>query len=350
MLKLQSHQRVIVQLPNAFGDSIMATPFLDRLSKRIPPQNLTLLGKASNLELLSANPWSNQSIIYSPTQKHRGFRGMLKLAGEIRQKHFDAAFLLPNSMRSALCFWLARVPIRVGYWKEARRLLLTHGRPRQQDTQGKFLPQYTGKYFDELLDLTDLENVPVKPQLFTDKQGEEEYQKWLESSGRDLNKPLLILVPGASFGPSKIWLTERYAHVADTLTKERNAQVFISYGPGEEKIVRDVKEAMKTPCLTDIRVGLRGLKVIFQQASFVLTNDTGPRHLAEAFGIPHLTIMGPNDPRYTELDSERGEVIREDVACSPCQLKVCPLEEQICMTRLNAKRVLERCLALWPQV
>lgn len=341
--------KVIVRLPNAVGDTVMVTPVLRRLASVLKPEQLHICGPAGSLQILAGNPWTGGDVMIDRRGEHSGFFGRLRLARELREAKYTLAIIMPNSIGAALPFTLARIPERLGYYKEGRAFLLTAGRPRDHDAHGRFMPKYTGSYFDELCDLIpSLPPSEMRPQLFTDADGEREFAQWQKESGYIESKPLLILVPGAAFGPSKIWVPERYAEVANALVRERDAQVLVSCGPGEESIAEQVKAGLDRPPLPEARVSLKGLKSIFSRADFVLTNDTGPRHFAVAFDVPNVTIMGPNDPRYTHLPTERGEVVREVVACSPCQLKVCPLAEQVCMTRLSTAHVLERCNALWP--
>ncbi|MCA8939837.1 MAG: lipopolysaccharide heptosyltransferase II [Planctomycetes bacterium] len=350
MLSLPRDSKIVVRLPNALGDAIMASASLRRLAKYFDPKNITLVGLPATLQVLSGSTDFASTITYDRKGKDKGIKGFLGVVGKVRELRADLAVIFPNSWSTALMFAMARVPHRLGYFKEGRRLLLTAGRARDKDASGGFAPKYTGRYFLELLDLIEgLPDEDPHPSLAIDERGEEEFQLWAEASNFDRQRPLLILVPGAAFGPSKIWIPERYAEVADRLAEERNTQVLVSYGPGEESIAESVKATLRTTPLPDAKLTLRGLKSLYQRATFVLCNDTGPRHLAVAFNIPNVTIMGPNNPAYTHLESERGEVVREDVECSPCQLKVCPLKEQVCMTQLSAQRVFERSIANWPQ-
>lgn len=349
---LPTQARILVRLPNALGDAVMASSVLTRLHRAFPHGEIGVAGPVAALQVLEGFPWLRVKIPIDRKGLHRGLLGMHRLARQVRSHgHWDLALILPNSIHSALPFWLAGIPQRVGYAKEGRSLLLTAMRSRERDDAGRFRPKYTGSYFHDLVDLIPgIAPVSHRPELHEDQAGISEYQSWRTKAGLADGERYFILVPGAAFGPSKIWIADRYAQVCDELARQRNARVFISYGPGEEEIANAVRAAMRVTPLPDQRLSLLGLKSIFRHADFVLTNDTGPRHMAVAFDVPNVTIMGPNDPRYTHLEGERGEVVRETPVCSPCQLKVCPLPEQVCMTQLSAARVLARCLSHYPQV
>ena len=115
----------------------------------------------------------------------------------------------------------------------------------------------------------------------------------------------------------------------------------IAPAPNEVEIARAVAALAKerVVCRVDPTVSLEELKALVARARLVLSNDTGPRHVAVALGRPVVVLMGPTDPRHTACNLERQRVLREEVECSPCQLKVCPIDHR-CMTRLAPERVL----------
>lgn len=344
---LTSDSKVVVRLPNALGDAVMAAPALSRLVAAVGPNAITLVGPKAAIDVLDGGPWMGTAIVLDRSLR-RGLGGHLRLARILKQSQIDLAVCFPNSFGSILPFALAKIPHRIGYAKEGRGLLLTATLNRPEGPDGRYLPAYTGERFSQLLDLIpELPSADPHPRLHLTPQGEREYQEWRAKSGLSEREPFFVLVPGAAFGPGKLWMPERYAAVVDELAAKRRARCLVSYGPGEDAIVAAIKSHLKSSPLPDAKMSIHGLKSLVSRSAFMLTNDTGPRHLAVAFDVPAVTIMGPNDPRLTDLDSERGEVVRVDVPCSPCQLKACPLPERICMTELTVERVLERSLHHW---
>lgn len=347
-IHIHSGSRIAVRVPNALGDAVMATPALSRLAEAVGHGNLTLVGPPVALSVLSGGPWIGQTISLDASLR-RGIGGHFRLAKMLRPLRLDAVFCFPNSFGSLLPFWLARIPNRIGYRKDARGLLLTHSLPRPTGPDGKFQPIYTGDAYAKLLDFaTGVPDGPSHPQLFTTPSGEAEADSWMHSAGLQSGEPFMVVVPGASFGPSKVWIPERYASVARRLAAQRNMRILVSYGPGEESVAAAVKSGLGAFALPDARVSVDGLKSIFRRAAFVLTNDTGPRHLASAFNIPSVTIVGPVDRRLTDLPTERTAIASAGVPCAPCGKKVCPLPEHVCMTRLTADAVLEAASSIWP--
>jgi heptosyltransferase II len=341
---------VVVRAPNALGDLVMATPAFARLAAHYGPERLSLVCLPAGVPLLAGNAWFKEIIAYDRKGAHRGLLGSLRMARELRARRFDLGIIFPNSFGSAWQFVLGGVRKRVGYFKEGRKILLHAGREREQDDAGKFVPDYTGRYFMQLLDVLGLPPGPLVPSL---PVSDDERQAAAEALAQRLpgDGPLVIVAPGAAFGPSKLWPPERFAAVMNALADD-GARVLLSYGPGEEATVAAVEQAGGREYATTRGLGLGVLKGLYEQAALVLSNDTGPRHVAVALGRPVVCVMGPNDPRYSALpEVEKGEIIRHPVDCTPytwpCQLKECPIDHR-CMKSINTETVLKACKA-WLQ-
>lgn len=341
---LLESRNVVVRAPNALGDLVMATPAFARLAAHFGRERLTLVCLPAGKPLLEGNDWFREILPYERAGRHKGALGAWRFCADLRARRFDLGILLPNSMGSALQFWLGGVRRRVGYFKEGRRLLLHAGRPRDHDANGRFVPKYTGQYFMDLLDVLGLPPAPLAPSLPVSATEREAAATHLRAALPG-DGPLVVLAPGAAFGPSKLWPAARFAEVAQALRRE-GARLLISFGPGEEATVQAVQAALDTPAATSAGLNLGTLKAVYEQAALVLTNDTGPRHVALALGRPVVCIMGPNDPRYSALPGAREVVLREPVDCSPhqwpCQLKQCPIDHR-CMQAIAVERVLQAC-------
>lgn len=336
---------VVVRAPNALGDLVMATPAFARLAAHFGREHLTLVCPPASVALLQGNAWFHEILPYDRKGAHRGLLGSAKFAAVLRKRRFDIGFIFPNSFSSAWLFLQGRVKQRIGYFKDGRSFLLHKGRERDTDAAGKFIPKYTGSYFMELLDAAGVPPGELRPSLPVTDTERSAAAAWLASKGLDAG-PLVICAPGGAFGPSKLWPLERYAAVLNRLA-DRGTRVMISHAPNETPEAQGVLQAAGREYPTNAGLDLGTLKAVYERAALVLTNDTGPRHIAVALGRPVVCVMGPNDPRYTALpDVEIGEVIREPVDCSPytwpCQLKECPIDHR-CMTSISVERVAAAC-------
>jgi heptosyltransferase-2 len=179
--------------------------------------------------------------------------------------------------------------------------------------------------------------------LFTDPEAEQACDALFAEHGIESTRPLVCLAPGAGFGPSKIWPPDHVAEVARTLL-EAQVQVALVHAPGEETLADEIlawlSSGAKPACLGGSGMNLSLLKSVIARASLLICNDAGARHIAAAFEIPTLVLMGPTSIRYTNLNLKLTRLLREPVPCSPCQLKVCPIDHR-CMTRLLPSRVLK---------
>jgi len=167
-------------------------------------------------------------------------------------------------------------------------------------------------------------------------------QAILERFDINKNRMTIAMIPGAAYGSSKCWKPGYFAQVADHLIDQYASNVLILPGPEEVEIAREIEARMHNRpfALTDPVVPLDLLMAFIQSSSLVIANDTGPRHFAVAFNKPVVVIMGPTDPRYTNLNLEKTIVLRENLDCSPCHLKVCPRDHR-CMTAITPDRVIQ---------
>ena len=163
----------------------------------------------------------------------------------------------------------------------------------------------------------------------------------LTDAGYDADRPLIMLNPGAGYGPSKLYPADRFAVVADALAGERGAQIVINAGPGERDVAEAVASAMTQPPLLNLARmanSLGWVKALCARCDVMITNDTGARHIAAALGADVVTIFGATGPERTVINYSRERIVRVDVPCGPCQKKDCPLpagpEFHKCMTRI----------------
>ena len=158
------------------------------------------------------------------------------------------------------------------------------------------------------------------------------------------DKPIVVLVPGGAFGPSKVWPAERFAQTADKLIEDFDATVFVSVAPNEfeKQIADDICRAGKNKLLSiaDNPLTLGQLKALIASADLVITNDTGPRHIAVALKRKIVSLFGPNDPAWTDTGYQNEIQIVADVECAPCAKPTCKMDTHLCMESITAETVL----------
>lgn len=285
-------------------------------------------------------PWFNRIIEFD---RHRGaLRQMLHVAGALRKPaRFDLALLLTHSFSSALVVWLGRARRRVGHARNGRSWMLTDAVPWPRKGRDIHLVPKVELY-SGLLEYLGCDGARDQhPELFTSEEDEKECDRLLEVAGRDPGKKLLAIVPGAAYGASKLWGLERFAAVANALAQRRNLQAALLTGPGETAIGQAIAGGITSRALTfpEGRMSFGALKALVRRSALMICNDTGPRHVAIAYNVPVVVIMGPTDPIVTHSDYARTHIIRREVPCGPCYLRVCPTDHQ-CMKLITPEMVL----------
>ena len=214
---------------------------------------------------------------------------------------------------------------------------------------GRYKPESMVDYYLALASYMGSDTGDRRLEAAVDRAAEESMYGKLPQL-RDSGKRLIILVPGGAFGPSKFWASERFAETADRLVSDYGADVVISVSPepGEKEIAEKVQRASANELisLADTPLTLGELKALYAKADLVITNDTGPRHIAIALGRKVVTLFGPNDPRWTDTGYGDEVQIVGEAECGPCQKPKCVMEQHICMEAISVDMVVEAAKGL----
>jgi len=325
-----------VRCPNWVGDIVMATPVFECLRRNLPQARIFGVLKGSAQKILRDSPWFDGFI----DGNDKSWAGFQKMRSQLRQARPEAAILLTNSLRSALTLRFSGIGTLYGYRREWRAGLLAGG-PAISRNGGRITPMPMIDYYLEICRWLGLE-IPAdpRPRLFYSNSVRRQAQTVLERHGIREGEFVVGLNPGASFGSSKCWPPEHFAELARLCQQNMGAKVILLSGPDEDDIVQAIIDRT-TASVIDLRadkIDLEMLKPVVERCNLMITNDTGPRHYAVAFDVPVVVIMGPTDPRYTEANTDRTVVVRKDLECSPCHLKVCPRQHE-CMREIKPAEV-----------
>jgi len=324
-------RRILVRAPTWVGDAVMATPALRALRAGFPEAEISLEGRGELRELFGGLPHADRFLV----DPGRGARALAQRVAALRRERFELALLLPDSVRAALAPRLAGIPQRIGYARDPlRRALLT----REVETPragGRRLPRPTAARYRGLVRALGCPDRGLELELVVDPRGRERMRRRLAGLGVAADEDVLLVAPGAAFGPSKRWPPGHFAAACDLLARRRGLRPVLVPAPGEAGIARAVAERTRegAVALLDPPLGLGELVALVERAHLVLSNDTGPRHVAAALGVPAVVLVGPTDPRHAETPGAASRVLRRELPCSPCQLRVCPIDHR-CMTGL----------------
>ena len=337
--------------PSWVGDAVMATPTLRALRELYPAAHTSYLLRRYVKPIYEGMPWADRLITYRTGKtRAKAGKGPFDLSARLRSGKFDLAILLPNSFKSALICKMAGIDRVVGYERDGRGFLLTDKLLPVKD-RGKFIPSPIVKYYLGLAHYLGSHHRDLRLQLFVTESERREAQEVFSRAGLDPNlerpaakgaSPLIVLNPGAAFGAAKCWLPEYFAQLGDRFIEELGATVMLSAAPKERGIVEAVQSHMKHAAVDLARAGmtLGALKEIVRRSDLMVTNDTGPRHIAAAFDVPVVTVFGPTHPQWTEIYYAKERQVAVKVFCGPCQKKTCPLDHR-CMTRVTPGMVFD---------
>jgi heptosyltransferase-2 len=328
--RVSSLDRILVRAPNWLGDAVLSLPAVRDVRRNFPRARLEVL----------AHPWV--SPLYGAVGEVdavRESRGGGSDAEAVRGA-FDAAVLLPNSFSSALSVWRAAIPERWGYGTDLRGPLLTR-RPRVPASVRGRSQVY---YYRAMLAGVGLDvSAPADPWL---RCPDDWAARGAARLGGDDGAPWIGLNPGAFFGSAKRWIPERYAAAGELLARRTGARVAILGGADERPLGDAIAAGVRAP----VRVlcgetTLPELVGVLSRLRLLVTNDSGPMHVAAALGVPVVAVFGPTDWRETAPVGRRHRLVREPVHCSPCLLRECPIDHR-CMRRIPVDRVVDEARAL----
>jgi heptosyltransferase-2 len=333
-------RHIIVRGPNWTGDVIMATPGFRALRAGFPDARLVLHLRPGLEPLVAGAPWFDEVI---PVESyHRGPAALAREAARLRGRRFDLGVCLPDSFSAALLLRLAGVREVVG-WRRGFRSALLHRAPTPSgDGSGRWLIPRE-EHVLGLVRALGCEARGTRLELFVTDAEQAEAAAAFAAAGLDPAAPRALLAPGASYGPAKLWPAQRFATVGDALARA-GAAVVVLGSPGERALAERVVAAMREPAANLAgRLSLGALKAAVRGARVLVANDAGARHVAVAFGVPAVILMGPTALEKTGLNLERVAVLTADVPCRPCYLRECPIDHR-CMTRIEPERVLAAAL------
>lgn len=326
---------VLIVAPSWVGDMVMAQSLFKVLKVQDPDCAIDVLAPGWTLALLERMPEVRDAIEMPLGHGQLQLLIRRRLGISLRDNGYQQAILLPNSFKSALVPYWARIPRRTGFVGEMRQWLLTD--VRRLDRQR--LPQTVQRFV--ALGLPDGAEPVVKvpePQLLTDNDnGHAALQRLGLETGQ---RPILALCPGAEFGPAKKWPEAYYAEVARSWL-QRGWQVWLFGSVNDADVCERINVLAAAECENLAgQTRLEDAIDLLGMANFVVSNDSGLMHVAAALQRPMVAIYGSSDPDFTPPLTETAQIERLGLECSPCFQRECPLLHLDCLNKLLPERVI----------
>lgn len=323
-------RRILVRVTNWIGDAVMNTPALAAIRATYPHAEIVLVANPLVAELFIHHPCCDRVLIYDKKGKDKGLVGLLRFSAILRKERFDLAILLQKAVEAAIIAWLARIPVRIGYTTDGRGLLLSHGLAFEEHIRKQhhvyhylhLLKSFgiDNKDYEQVLQLTSAETTWAS-KLLAEK-------KWV------------AINPGAAYGSAKRWLPERFAAVGDRVAKQYGLNILLIGGPAEADIGAEIEQLLSvTPMNLIGKTTVREMMALVSLVRLMVTNDSGPMHIAAAFKRPIVAVFGSTDHKTTHPYGTDHRIVRKEFDCTPCLLRQCPIDHR-CMISVTADDVM----------
>ena len=284
-------KKILIRGPNWVGDAVLAIPAMKAVREHFHEAEITVLVRPWVAGLFTAAPFVDK--VWSEP-KPSSIGEWTRIPRSIRDRAFDLALLFPNSFESALMMFLAGIPQRIGYATDARGWMLTNSIKPADD------PRHQIYYYMDLVKTLAAATTPPAIEIKATPQERADARALLRAEGIPDAAPFLVLNPGAAYGSAKRWHSDRFAGVAQTLSRELHLLIVLIGSEAERSISEQVRDRMtRSAVVLNGRTSLETLIGVLSESSLMITNDSGPMHIAAALGRPLVTPFGPTNPART---------------------------------------------------
>jgi heptosyltransferase-2 len=327
--------KILIVAPNWIGDALLAQPLFARLLRKHPGATIDALAPGWTAPVLRRMPEISEVVDAPFGHGDLKLAVRWRLARALRERAYDQAFVLPNTLKSALIPFFAGIPVRAGFVGELRHGLLN----RVHRLDERALPLMAERY-------AQLAEEPGSPpqrplpevKLRVDL---ENLASALARLGLSRDQPLVAFCPGAEYGPAKRWPARHFAELAIKLAAQGRA-IWLFGSDKDREIGEDIVRLSRGTAVNLCgRTDLASAIDLLSLAEVVISNDSGLMHVAAAVGRPVIALYGSSSPEHTPPLSKISRVVRTGIECSPCYARECPLGHFKCMIDLAPARVLD---------
>lgn len=320
--------------PAWIGDMVMSQCLYRLLKQRDPTLQIDVLAPDWSRPLLTHMPEVRQIYSMPLTHGQLGLRARYRLGKALRKQLYRQAIVLPNSFKSALIPWFAKIPHRIGWRGEMRYGLINDLRVLDKEKYPLMIERFMA------LGLPAGAALPIDPPwpklVVIESEAQETQQKFHLQKDR---RKILALCPGAQFGPAKCWPSKHFATLANRCLDE-GWQVWL-LGAKEDWVAADtIQQMTQERCVNLIgQTTLSDVMALLSTVDAVVCNDSGLMHIAAALNVPLVAIYGSSSPTFTPPLSHQVRILWLKKNCSPCFERTCPESHYRCLTDITPTMV-----------
>lgn len=333
-------KKILIRSTNWIGDAIMTTPAVRTIHSYFPEARISMLAYPWVADIFAASPHVDEIIEFDKKGAHAGLKGLFRLGRELAARKFDMAILLQNAFEAAFITTIARIPVRAGYIRDARRLLLTHPVKIRQEIR----TMHQVYYYQQLCRDLGLECEPDELFLKLPESAEKFAADFVRTLGKG---PVVGFNPGAAYGPAKCWPTDRYGELARQLSDQAEADIIIFGAEADRRTGAEIKQyAPGSVHNMAGRTSLAQAMALIGACDAFVTNDSGLMHVGAAMKTPLVAIFGSTDHIATGPFSKNAHIIlKDDVACRPCFKTHCKTDFE-CMKTITVGEVYDTVMQI----
>jgi heptosyltransferase-2 len=332
-------EKIIIRMPNWIGDLVMATPVLSDLRKAYPKAHITAMCRTPISDLLREDQDIDELFCFNKTNRFSRRSDKHDIIEKLKHGKYDLGVLLTHSFSSAWWFWLGKVKRRLGYKGNGRGILLTDKIALPKNVH----EQHLVETYKMLLNPLGIPTSTSKPRLFLTEKELHDARTLLKQLGITPEHALIGINPGAAYGSAKCWLPERFKEVTKRLLKLERVKIIYFGDQSSMPLVKEICQDLPSPVINLAGLtSLRELACLIKLCKVLLTNDSGPMHIAAAVQTPLVALFGSTNETATG-PYQVGTVINKHVSCSPCYHRECPIDFR-CMKRIESDEVYQEIL------
>jgi heptosyltransferase-2 len=327
---------VLVVGPSWVGDMVLSQSLFRLLKERNPTAAIDVLAPGWSLPIVARMPEVREGIPAGTGHGEFGLGRRRQTGRELRGR-YRQSIVLPRSFKSALVPWFARIPRRTGFRGEHRFGLINDMRPFDPDVLDKTIKRFMALGVDSGEPLPE----PPEPALAVSAQNQE---RFAAAHGLRLDRPVIGMMPGAEFGPSKCWPVEHFAALARMLIADGYRVWLLGSAKDGNAGSQVSARASAGEDLVDLcgKTSLADAIDVLALTEQVVTNDSGLMHVAAAVGVHVHAMYGPTSPFFVAPLTDRKDIYFLELDCSPCRQRVCPLGHHNCLRQIAPADVLAR--------